>query len=166
MDHLAHPALSTLFVLKTTFDYYVIDRFFSDATSSTSALLLHLFYSCFYMIGPYGIILCCSLKGLSFCLKVFFSGPCPIFLVWDFACLPLEISLQLTLSPIVFLLILLLMLMLSVLFLVNVISLFMFSSNLCIDSSTLSWILASSLCILFFTHTVCQRYLVDVRHNT
>ena len=72
----------------------VVDRFVSITTLSISAILLRLFYSCFGILSPYGVVLCWYQKRFSFSLKISFSSPCQSFLVWNFACLSLKISIQ------------------------------------------------------------------------
>ena len=62
VNHLAHPVVSSLELLLcqfAAFAYYVIDGFISVTTESTFAILLHLIYPGFYMIGSYGVVLCC-----------------------------------------------------------------------------------------------------------
>ena len=62
----------------------------------------HITYICYFIVSclffllhsPYGIVLCCYKKRFSFSLKVFLSYPCPNFLMWDSACLSLEMSIQ------------------------------------------------------------------------
>ena len=76
VDHLAHPVVSCLILLLCSFvafAYYVIDGFVSHTTQPTFAILLRLLYSRFYMIGSYGIILCCYLEKLSDSLIVSFT---------------------------------------------------------------------------------------------
>ena len=70
VDNLAHPIVSSLiFFLDefVAFAYYEIDRFVSITTSP--AVLLRFIYSCFDMIGPYGVVLSCYKLRFSFSLK-------------------------------------------------------------------------------------------------
>ena len=66
----------------------------TDRFTSTIVILLRLVY--LYFVSPYGVgFFCCNQKGFSFSLKVFLSQLCPSFLEFDFACLSLEMSIQL-----------------------------------------------------------------------
>ena len=67
MDHLVHLTLSVVFA---AFAYFAIDRFVSINTSPTSAVLLHLIYSCFDKISSDGVVLCYYKKRFTFSLKV------------------------------------------------------------------------------------------------
>ena len=61
MDHRAHTVVCSLIFSQcyfAAFAYYVIDHFVSITTVSTS-ILLRLVYSCFYIVSPYGVVLCC-----------------------------------------------------------------------------------------------------------
>ena len=101
-DQFHRPIVSSLIPFwhkLTAFAYYVNDCFVSVTTQSISSILLHLDCSCFDIVCPYGVVLCCSQKRFSFSVKVSFSWLCPNFLVWDFPCLSLEISKQLFSLP-------------------------------------------------------------------
>ena len=123
--------------------------------------ICYCFTSCLFSLWhcSYGVILCCYQKKFSFSLKVSLSLPCSSFLVWDFTCLSLEMSIKLFFFPFLF----------SgyfcsvdacvdVLFLVAVNShslrFCMKSSSRCIDASTLSSMLAGPLSPLFLTHSL------------
>ena len=62
VDYLPHPVMSSLplFLLYfAAFDYYMINHFHTFTILSTLALLLHLIYFCFNIVGIYGIVWCC-----------------------------------------------------------------------------------------------------------
>ena len=100
------PTQSCLVILflrpLTAFAYYVIDRFISIPTQPKSAILLCLVYFWFDIVSPYGVVLRCNQKWFSFFLNSSLSYPCSSFLVWDFACLSLEISIWLFFFPFLF----------------------------------------------------------------
>ena len=52
----------------------------------------------FHIVGPYGVVLCWYRKRFSFS-KVSLSLPCPSLLMWDFACLSLDMPIQLFFVP-------------------------------------------------------------------
>ena len=54
------------------------------------------------LISPYGIVLHYYQKRFHFFLEISLSKPCSSFLVWDFTCLSLEMSLQLFFFPFLF----------------------------------------------------------------
>ena len=62
----------------------------------------HIIYICYFVASilflrwhsSYGVVLNYYQKRFSFSLKVSLFQPCPSFLVWDFACLSLEMSIQ------------------------------------------------------------------------
>ena len=90
--------------------------------SSLSPHNLHLLfcwrlvYSCFDIVSPYGVVLCYYQKRFTFSIKVSLSKPRPSFPVWDFTCLPLEMSIQMFFFLLLLLLLLSLLLLLLLLF--------------------------------------------------
>ena len=65
VDYLPHLVVSSLMLFLcefTAFAYYVIDRFVSISTLSTSDILLHLVYFYFDIFSLYGVVLFCYYK--------------------------------------------------------------------------------------------------------
>ena len=81
LAHLVEPSFTFIQCKIAAFAYNMIDVFVSISTQPTAADLLRLIYYCFDIVGPYGVILCCSLKRFSFSLNVSLSLPRPRFLV-------------------------------------------------------------------------------------
>ena len=62
LDYLAHPLVSSLILFLCKFVVFAKDMFegfVSITIKPTSAVFLRLIYSCFDVVGPYGVVLCC-----------------------------------------------------------------------------------------------------------
>ena len=96
MDYPFRPIECRLIPFFTAFTWNVIVL----SLSSDNLHLLFCLFLFFLSYSPYGVVLCCYRKRFSYSFKVSFSLPCQIFLVVDFACLSLEMSLHCFFLPI------------------------------------------------------------------